>query len=703
MGVLAGIVFGEYCRYLSVLGQAYVGLLQMTVLPYLTVSLTGKLGKLDLHQARKLAIVAILVLLLLVGIGIGLIVVTSLILPPAQGASFFSPQLAKPYQPTTTGVEMFIPTNIFRSLSDQVVPAVVVFCLFFGVALMRVPGKEGLLRFLDLCSDGIGRINLMLVKLAPFGLFTLTADAAGTLRLDEITRLQAYLVMFSLACLLAGAVILPILVKNLTNIKCRDFLIAAQEPLLTALATGKLFVVLPQIVEKCERLMDESGNESDTQLGESTANVVVPLAYPFPHLGKILAFVFVTFAAWYAGQQMPAPRVAAMASTGAVSSFASPLITIPYLLDEYRLPQDLLPLFILPGFITTRLADMVGVLHLMALTLIVSAALQSDIRISTRTLARSTLVIVVTVTVLCAGCRWYLTSTSVKYDLDKRLLSLQLPEPHAQMTVYRSRDELPNLERPTMGTLERIVKNGKVRVGYHPNHVPYCYFNDNDQLVGLDVDLMNRLAVRLDVKLEFVPYTVNTVNQQLNDKDIDVAIGGLIIKPERLLQVGFSEPYQTATLSIVVRDHRRREFQTWPEVKSLKGLRLAVIYEDVAIAARRELPGVEIQLIDSARTFFEGKLTDVDGLVIAAEEGFAWNVLYPTHTVVIPQPVIKRPVGMAVRLDDDNWVNFLDRWIDFERLDGSLNELREFWIEGGGTKKTPPRWSLMQDVLKWIP
>ncbi|MBJ43046.1 MAG: hypothetical protein CMJ80_07165 [Planctomycetaceae bacterium] len=53
MGVLAGIVFGEYCRYLSVLGQAYVGLLQMTVLPYLTVSLTGKLGKLELMPKEK--------------------------------------------------------------------------------------------------------------------------------------------------------------------------------------------------------------------------------------------------------------------------------------------------------------------------------------------------------------------------------------------------------------------------------------------------------------------------------------------------------------------------------------------------------------------------------------------------------------------------------------------------------------------------
>ena len=71
-GVVVGIVFGEYCRYLRVVGQAYVGLLQMTVLPYLTVSLTGKLGRLDLHQARKLAIVALLLALGVLGLAVAL-------------------------------------------------------------------------------------------------------------------------------------------------------------------------------------------------------------------------------------------------------------------------------------------------------------------------------------------------------------------------------------------------------------------------------------------------------------------------------------------------------------------------------------------------------------------------------------------------------------------------------------------------------
>ena len=39
LGVGCGVMFGEWCQYLRIFGDAYVGLLQMTVLPYLVVAL----------------------------------------------------------------------------------------------------------------------------------------------------------------------------------------------------------------------------------------------------------------------------------------------------------------------------------------------------------------------------------------------------------------------------------------------------------------------------------------------------------------------------------------------------------------------------------------------------------------------------------------------------------------------------------------
>jgi ABC-type amino acid transport substrate-binding protein len=251
--------------------------------------------------------------------------------------------------------------------------------------------------------------------------------------------------------------------------------------------------------------------------------------------------------------------------------------------------------------------------------------------------------------------------------------------------------------------LDRIKTEKVLRVGYHPDHLPYSFFNKQQHLVGLDVELMHRLAVRLQVRLEFVPYAYDTVVEQLEAGEIDVAVGGLMMKPERLLLAGFTQPYQSATLAIVLPDHRRAEFDTWDDPQMPADLRLGVLHEDIAVVARRRLPNIEFVVIESIRSFFTETPNDLDGLIIAGQEGAAWNILYPEYAVVVPKPVVQRPVGMAVRSTDVDWLRFLDRWLDFERLDGSLDQLRAYWVEGGGTQERPPRWCVLRDVLHWLP
>ena len=686
-GLLCGVLFGEYCGSLRIVGKAYVGLLQMTVLPYLVFSLVSKLGRLRATEAKRLGLVSIGVLLILWLVGIVLIVLVSGVLPPMEGASFFSPEKASAVGQDSGFTSNYIPANVFRSLSSEYVPAVVVFCLFFGSALMFVPGKEPLLDFLDVCLAGIGSINAFLVRLAPFGLFALTADAAGTLHVDEMSRLQAYLIMFTLACAAAAFAFAPLLLSSVTQFRYRQFLHAAQAPMLTAIATGKLFVVLPQIVESCEQLAREGGPSID-EVGESIPSVVVPLAYPFPHLGKILTFVFIPFAAWYTGQSLTPAQTAAMAATGTLSSFASPLVSIPYLLDQYQLPQDLLELFILPGFITTRLADVVGVAHLMVLSLIVTQVMQGRLQIRWGRMAMATAGTLICLIFAVAGCRGYLASTTLEYNLDQQFLSLEIPDAYDDVVVFKSPEDVPSRPALDGSTIERVKTERVLRVGYDPDRLPYSFFNSSGHLVGIDVELMHRLARLLQARLEFIPVTKDAVIDQLDAGQIDVAIGGIIMNPRRLLRGGFTCAYDTATAAIVLPDYRRGELVRWDDPHFQKGARLGVNYEDFAVAAHQLLPNTEIVVVDTIGAYFTKEHKDLDGLLVAAEVGAAWNVLYPNYSVVVPKPVLQRPVSMIVRLSDSDWLRFLDRWLDFERLDGTLEHLRVYWVEGGGTRRS---------------
>ena len=63
-----------------------------------------------------------------------------LMFPPLQTASFFSTTLFEPREPFDF-VGLYIPTNPFNSLANNIVPAVVLFSVVIGVALIGVPDK----------------------------------------------------------------------------------------------------------------------------------------------------------------------------------------------------------------------------------------------------------------------------------------------------------------------------------------------------------------------------------------------------------------------------------------------------------------------------------------------------------------------------------------------------------------------------------
>jgi Na+/H+-dicarboxylate symporter len=137
LGVGAGIFFGEEVAFLSLPGNAFIQLLQMTVLPYVVTSLVVGLGGLSYGQAAALARSCGLVLLLLWGLGLMTVLVIPLAFPNWQSASFFSHSLTQ-QAPAFNVLALYIPSNPFYSLANNIVPAVVVFSVAVGVALIGV-------------------------------------------------------------------------------------------------------------------------------------------------------------------------------------------------------------------------------------------------------------------------------------------------------------------------------------------------------------------------------------------------------------------------------------------------------------------------------------------------------------------------------------------------------------------------------------
>ena len=156
LGLLAGVVFGEYVAPLQDIGKAFILLLQMPVLPYITLSLITGLGQLNYQQVKMLALKAGSLLVLSWGLALAAMFVMPLTFPVWQSASFFSTSLVtKPEE--VNFLTLFIPSNPFYSFANNLVPAVVLFSAAVGLALIGIAQKQELLASLTVLNRAVTR------------------------------------------------------------------------------------------------------------------------------------------------------------------------------------------------------------------------------------------------------------------------------------------------------------------------------------------------------------------------------------------------------------------------------------------------------------------------------------------------------------------------------------------------------------------
>ena len=229
-------------------------------------------------------------------------------------------------------------------------------------------------------------------------------------------------------------------------------------------------------------------------------------------------------------------------------------------------------------------------------------------------------------------------------------------------------------------------------------------------LVGFDIDMAQRLAQELDVTIEFVPFTFDSLSQNLDADHFDIAMSGVYGTVEQSGNVRISDPYQFATMSLVVPDHRDVDFATARAIRGLDKVRVGVhrslAGEAIVHSAMSGYPSVEFVVLESYRDFFEnrGAGEGLDALYTGAESGSAWTLLYPSFQVVTPwSDDYTIPLVYPYSSDEDNEMDeFIDHWVLLKQHDGTTERAFEHWILGKGGEKRVPRWSVVRNVLEWV-
>jgi Na+/H+-dicarboxylate symporter/ABC-type amino acid transport substrate-binding protein len=698
-GIVVGICVGELAAFLHNIGKAFILLLQMTLLPYISLSLITGLGHLSYQEVKTLVLKVGGLLICSWVLAFAAILLIPFTFPTWQSASFFSTALVEP-PASVNFLTLFIPSNPFYAFANNLVPAVVLFSIAVGISLIGMEQKHGLLADLTILNRAMTRVTQFVARLTPYGVFAVAASTAGTMSIEEFTRLQLYLLIYVALALLLTFWALPALITAALPLTYREVVGQTKDVLITAFATGSALIVLPLLVERSKEILRQG--KLSTQDTEAMTEVIIPAFTSFPKMGTLLPMSFVLFAGWFAGAPVSAAQYPVFVASGLVSFFGSIHVAIPLLLDLLHIPIDLYQLYLAIGVITDRFGALLTTMNNLMLTLLGACAVGGLFQVRWRKVLRHVLLTLVLATVALGGFRVFFNSALTDaYHQDQIITNMQPLRRTGQATVHLTAPPPRSLREPRQSRLELIRAQGTLRVGYSPDSLPFTYFNSAGQLVGFNVEMAYALARDLAVALEFVPISRVVMAEQLYAGYCDIIMAPVAVTPERAQTMAFSTSYVDQTLAFIVKDHRRHEFNSRAAIQRLDAPRIGILNVPYYIdKVRQYLPQATLVMLNSAREFFESRSEGLDALVFSAESGSAWSLLYPAYTVVVPQPdILAVPLAYAMARDDQELLGFVNTWIELKKKDRTIAALYDHWILGKNAVPKQRRWSVLHNIL----
>lgn len=297
VGIFVGLLIPASGNYLKIVGDVFLRLMQMAIPILILGQIVQAVGSINPKELTSLGgrTIAVFGISSLAAALWG--VLMAVIFNPGYGVKMtgFQDASIKAQEISITDTILnFVPKNIFDSLTQGSIIQIIVFALFFGLALnkyLQSHPETQLFQIIVDFNEVIITVIRYVMYLAPLGIFALIASTISHLGLQIILPLVKYLLVYGLGTILfLGIWILVITLyckvsplRLITNMKNMSVM---------ALATTSSAITLPVALE-----------ETETKLGLSKriTNLVLPLGMSLNSNGSAMhmAFTVMTIAQMY--------------------------------------------------------------------------------------------------------------------------------------------------------------------------------------------------------------------------------------------------------------------------------------------------------------------------------------------------------------------------------------------------------------------
>lgn len=234
--------------------------------------------------------------------------------------------------------------------------------------------------------------------------------------------------------------------------------------------------------------------------------------------------------------------------------------------------------------------------------------------------------------------------------------------------------------------LAQIKERGSIIVAMEGTWAPWTYHDEDDNLVGYDVEVAQNIAEKLGVEVEFIEGAWDGLLAGLDAGRYDIMVNGVGVTEERAEKYNFSTPYAYNKTAVIVRG----DYDEISSMEDLKGKKTANTISST-YAAQAEAYGATVTGVDDLNQTIELLLSKRIDATLNAE------VVFNDYKKEHPEADVKiatysdqvEEIAIPIRKGDDT-VTLLDAVndaLDEMAKDGTLTELSEKYFGMDISKK----------------
>ncbi|MGR3973951.1 MAG: cation:dicarboxylase symporter family transporter [Candidatus Rhabdochlamydia sp.] len=698
-GAFLGIFLGDLCTIFAPWEEAYVMILKVTTIPYLLCAVIHGIGRLSLENAKNILQKGLLFITCFWAINILCIYLIVYLFPQPEGGMYSSYTQTQPS--SINFAELLIPSNIFAALASNLIPAVVVFGVLIGIALMHVREKQMFMGVLDTAVKALTTMTGWISRLAPIGTFLIMADRIGSMHLVTFKQIGTYLILYVLGMCLLALWIIPHIVGMLTLIPAGKWLKSLAPVMLVAFTTNLVIVTLPFLIEIIKREI-ETYYQKESTLSEQVQGIVSVL-FNLP-LGSLFITVFIFFTATFYNVTLTSESQVQLFLTTFLTSLGSVglgswINSLNFLLGTLGLPLNAVDTYMTTLPFTAGFQSITSVVEISSLSLLVALSSHRFLKFEFGKIAKHLFLMIIPIFLFMGAFKSWIKLPPIT-NLAPSIYHMNLPST-LKVHVYQPGDLLPPPR--SKDPFDRILTSRILRVGYNPESVPFCFYNDQGNVVGYDMALAYALAQDLKCQLELVPINLASLTKDLNQGLYDIAMSCISINEERLERAHFTQPYLKSRLAFILQKNLRKAYRSPEAILHHPHAKIVVkrgsSYESVA---RTLVPSSRIALIDDYDEFITHYPNDV--LLRGEFQSLSWSSKYPELILIIPESIkAKDAFGYMTAQGSHKLQTYLNAWLELKKNEGFTEEQFNTWVLGktSSYKTHTRRWSIIRDILGW--